>query len=91
LVSACISFEVNGVRDRGRCKKTWDECMKKDSVEMGLHREWALDRVVSYAETIRPVHSWTRKLNGDNDDKVNPSHRMLQYIVTFTCLDLDFT
>jgi len=36
-VSACRSFEVNGVRYRGRGRKTWDECVKKDLVELGLH------------------------------------------------------
>jgi len=36
-VSACRVFEVIEVRDRGRSKKTWDECVKKDLVE--LHRE----------------------------------------------------
>jgi len=32
--------EVNGVRDRGRSTKTWDECVTKDLVELDLHREW---------------------------------------------------
>jgi len=27
-VSAGMSFEVNGVCDRGRGRKTWDECVK---------------------------------------------------------------
>jgi len=44
-VSACRHFEVNEVRIRGRGRKTLDECVKKDLVEFGLHREWALDRV----------------------------------------------
>jgi len=44
-VSACRSFEVNEVRDRGKGRKTWDECVKKHLVELGLHRKWALDRV----------------------------------------------
>jgi len=35
------SFEVNGVRDRG--SKTYDECVKKDLVELGSHQKWALD------------------------------------------------
>jgi len=43
-VSACSSFEVNGVRDRGRDRKTWGECVK-DLIELCLHREWALDQV----------------------------------------------
>jgi len=36
--------------------------VKKDLVELGLHREWALDLVglrVSYAETVQPVQAWT--------------------------------
>jgi len=44
-VSTCRGFEVNGVRNRGRDRKTWNECVKKDLVELGLHQEWALDRV----------------------------------------------
>jgi len=50
-VSACRSFEVNGVQDRGRGKNTWNECVKKDLVELGLHREYALN---CYAETVQP-------------------------------------
>jgi len=38
-VSVRRSFEVNGVEDRGRGRKTWDEFVKKDLVELGLHRE----------------------------------------------------
>jgi len=44
-VSSCRSFEVNGVRDRGISRKTWDERVEKDLVELGFHQEWALDRV----------------------------------------------
>jgi len=61
-VSAGRRFEVNGVRDKGRGKKTWDECEKKDLVEFGLHGEWALERVrwrVSHAETVHPVLALT--------------------------------
>jgi len=43
-VSACRSVEINGVRDRGRGRKTLDDCVK-DLVELGLHREWAFDGV----------------------------------------------
>ena len=43
-VSACRSFEVMGMRSRGRCRKTWDECVKEDMAVLGLKREWALDR-----------------------------------------------
>jgi len=36
-VSVCRSFEVNGVRDGGSNGKAWDEYVKKDLVELGLH------------------------------------------------------
>jgi len=36
-VTVCRGFEVNGVSDRGRGRKTWNECVKKDLVELGLH------------------------------------------------------
>jgi len=38
LVSACRHFKVNGVRNRVRGRKAWDECMKKDLIKLGLHR-----------------------------------------------------
>jgi len=38
------SAEINRVRDRGRVKKTWYECAKKDLIELSLYREWALLR-----------------------------------------------
>jgi len=44
-VSACKSVDVNGARDRGSGRKAWEECVTKDLVEVGLHREWALDGV----------------------------------------------
>jgi len=47
-VSACRRFEVNAVRDRGRGRKTWDECVKDliwKLIWSGMHRKWALDRV----------------------------------------------
>jgi len=39
----CRSFEVNGIRDRSRGRKTWDDYVK-DLVE------WALDRVRSHMQ-----------------------------------------
>jgi len=37
-VSAC-SFQINGVRHTDRARKTLNECVKKDLVELGLRRE----------------------------------------------------
>jgi len=87
LCSACQSFEVKGVRDRGRGWKTlnlrmlwryenahylltylliWD----KACVELGKHREWALDRVRwsgLMCRNVLPVQAWKWTLNGDDD------------------------
>jgi len=39
-VSASRSYGVMEQKSRGR--KTWDECVKEDLVELGLHRKWTL-------------------------------------------------
>jgi len=31
-VLACRSFEVNGVRDRGRGRQNWDECVTEEGL-----------------------------------------------------------
>jgi len=54
-VSACMSFEVNGVRDRGRDRMVgWDESVIKYFVELGLHQEWALYRVRCRSHMQKP-------------------------------------
>ena len=45
LVSACRDMEVDGVKRKGRSKKTWRECVRNDMVSLGLKRDWALDHV----------------------------------------------
>jgi len=67
-VSACRGSEFNGVRDRGRGRKTWDECVKKDLVEMGLHRSWALIKLGGQSHIQKPCKHLQRTLNGDDDD-----------------------
>ena len=44
-VSACRDMEVDGVKRKGRSRKTWGECVRNDMVSLGLKRDWALDRV----------------------------------------------
>ena len=41
-VSACRNVVVAGVRCVGRGRKTWRECVKEDTDELGLHQEWAV-------------------------------------------------
>ena len=43
-ISRCRNFECDGVRGRGRSRKTWEECNNKDLKDRGLKKEWALDR-----------------------------------------------
>src|SRR5664279_444840 len=44
-VSACRDLEVDGVKRKGRSRKTWGECVRNDMVSLGLKRDWALERV----------------------------------------------
>ena len=43
-VSACRELEVEGMRGKGRGKKTWVECVKDDMRRLGLKKEDAQDR-----------------------------------------------
>jgi hypothetical protein len=43
-VSTCRNVEVVGAKSRGRNRKTWGECNRKDFDLLGLKREWAQDR-----------------------------------------------
>jgi hypothetical protein len=43
-VSACRRFEVVGTKGRGRSRKTWEECVKKDLNSRSLTAEMAQDR-----------------------------------------------
>ena len=45
-VSACRDEYVAGASLRGRGKKTWDECVKRDLISLGIKREMAKDRSV---------------------------------------------
>ena len=45
-VSAYRNVVVAGVRCVGRGRKTWRECVKEDTDELGLHPEWAVFRDV---------------------------------------------
>ena len=44
-VSACRDLEVEGVKRKGRSRKSWEECVRNDLTLLGLKRDWALDRV----------------------------------------------
>ena len=45
-MSACGNVMVAGVRCVGRSRKTRRECVKEDTVELGLHPEWVVFRDV---------------------------------------------
>jgi len=44
-VKKCMEYEVEGVRPRGKPKKTWREIVEKDCQVCGLNREDAMDRI----------------------------------------------
>ena len=43
-VSACRGFVVAGTKSKGRSRKTWEECVKKDLNCRSLKAEMAQDR-----------------------------------------------
>ena len=63
-VSACRNVVVAGVRCVGRGRKTWRECVKDDTDELGLHPEWAVFKAVwrglISGQTSNPSWAWKR-------------------------------
>ena len=45
-VKTCRDLQVEGVKGRGRARKTWNECVEEDMRSHGLRREMAQDRAV---------------------------------------------
>ena len=43
-VSACRRLVVEGMKGRGRSRKTWEQCVRDDMKLLGLHPEWAIFR-----------------------------------------------
>ena len=53
-VKHCITWEVEGIRQRGRPKKTWWDCVKNDyMVSLGLSQKDAQTR-----------NKWRRRIKG---------------------------
>ena len=53
-VKRCITWEVEGIRQRGRPKKTWWDCVKNDMESLGLSQKDAQSR-----------NKWRRKIKGE--------------------------
>ena len=49
----CITWEVEGIRQRGRQKKTWWDCVKNDMESLGLSQKNAQFR-----------NKWRRRIKG---------------------------
>ena len=52
-VKCCITWEVEGIRPRGRPKKTWWDCVKNDVESLGLSQKDAQSR-----------NKWRRRIKG---------------------------
>jgi len=52
-VRHCIAWEVEGIRQRGRPKKTWWDCVKNDMESLGLSQKDAQSR-----------SKWRRRIKG---------------------------
>ena len=54
-MKSCITWEVEGIRQRGRLKKTWWDCVKNDMESIGLSQKDAQSR-----------NKWRRRIKGGN-------------------------
>ena len=54
-VKRCITWEVEGIRQRGHPKKTWWDCVKDDMESLGLSQKDAQSR-----------NKWRRRIKGGN-------------------------
>ena len=52
-VQHCITWKVGGIRQRGRPKKTWWDCVKNDMESLGLSQKDAQSR-----------NKWRRRIKG---------------------------
>ena len=52
-VKRCIRWEVEGIRQRGRLKNTWWDCVKNDMESLGLSQKDAQFR-----------NKWRRRIKG---------------------------
>ena len=52
-VKRCITCEVEGIRQRGRSKKTWWDCVKNDMESLGLSQTDAQSR-----------NKWRKRIKG---------------------------
>ena len=52
-VKRCITWEVEGIRQRGRPKKTWWDCVKNDMESLGLSQKDAQSK-----------NKWGRRIKG---------------------------
>ena len=52
-VKRCITWEVEGIRPRGRPKKTWWNCVKNDMESLGL-----------FQKDVQSRNKWRRRIKG---------------------------
>ena len=50
-IKHCITWEVEGIRQRGRQKKTWWDCVKNDVESLGL-----------YQKDVQSWNKWRRRI-----------------------------
>ena len=70
-VSACRNMAVSGERGRGRCRKTWKDCMVDDMRQLRLKQEDAQDRAV-----------WRNGILGNRPTRASAEIRMMMMMIT---------
>ena len=62
--------KYGGLRGRGRSKKTWEECLKRNMDLLGLKQEWAVNRDLIRGEGLTIAYRGRSECFQINDDDV---------------------
>jgi len=54
-VKKCLELEIAGKAGRGRCRKTWLECVKGDMKDLGVCKTGAKDRALW---KVKNLNTW---------------------------------
>ena len=74
-VKRCIMREVEGIRQRGRPKKTWWDYVKNDMESLGLSQKYAQSR-----------NKWRRRIMGQVANRGSPGKMAIKTVCVCVCL-----
>ena len=74
-VKRCMTWEVEGIRQRGRPKKTWWDCVKNDVESLGLYQKDEESR-----------NKWRRRIKGQPPNPGSPGKMAVKMECVCLCV-----